>query len=385
MAENLLNPAWQDIDPGELKYILLERIGKPGQYDGRDANPFTFYLPLAGSSCQVKLTFAANKRITAIEPGPAFDRAVWAKVIADIEKSGSAKFGRDISFSRFQVGATWRGERSGVQILPLPADAPRAPFMIADHPFLLEFPIVESDSGSITNYRRMAEHRRMTYLLNVLLRGSITSLPKRPRHLWVHVRGNEGEFGEIRWVQEFFHADFGQIVVGELSSLDAPMMKEVDPKSYYDLVGHDGRDLEVPSDLDDSIRRYSQLSPADKAKFDRAGYWMTMYSRLWESSFSTAFAALVIAIETLADKTKPQGPSERFRNFIEQHAPGKALERRRKEMYDLRSQILHGDTLMEMDQDSDFGWAPPEQNDKDLLWELWGLTRIALRDWIKNP
>ena len=40
---------------------------------------------------------------------------------------------------------------------------------------------------------------------------------------------------------------------------------------------------------------------------------------------------------------------------------------------------------MEMDQDTDFGWSPPEQKEKDLLGELWGLTRIAMRNWLRKP
>jgi hypothetical protein len=71
--------------------------------------------------------------------------------------------------------------------------------------------------------------------------------------------------------------------------------------------------------------------------------------------------------------------------LIERYAPGASLEKRRREMYALRSDILHGSGLMEMDQDAHFGWAPPEQKGKDLMDELWGLTRIAMRNWLKNP
>jgi hypothetical protein len=73
MTTDLLQSGWTDLDSAELRFILLERIGKPGQYDGRDSNPNTFYLPLAGSSCRIKLTFSDSKHIVAIEPGPAFD------------------------------------------------------------------------------------------------------------------------------------------------------------------------------------------------------------------------------------------------------------------------------------------------------------------------
>ena len=83
MTTDLLPTSWTDLDSAELRFILLECIGKPGQYDGRDSNPNTFYLPLAGSSCRVKLTFSESKQIVAIEPGPAFDAAQWEKVVED--------------------------------------------------------------------------------------------------------------------------------------------------------------------------------------------------------------------------------------------------------------------------------------------------------------
>ena len=54
-----------------------------------------------------------------------FPAAQWKEVVAEIERSGPYKVGRDCSFSSFRVAGSWRGKRSGVQILPPPADAPR--------------------------------------------------------------------------------------------------------------------------------------------------------------------------------------------------------------------------------------------------------------------
>jgi hypothetical protein len=383
MAENLFLPAWKDVDQGELKSILHEHIGGHGQYDNRALDPYAFYLPLAGTSCRVKLTFSRKKQIVAIERGPAFDTSEWERIAADIEKTGPVRFGRDCSFSSFRVSGMWRGPRSGVQILPPPPDAPCAPVEMAEHPFLLEFPVVTSDLWPVTNYRRIVEHRRMTHLLNILLFGSTTCQPRRSRHLWASVPGDAGQFGGIKWVQEFFFSNFGEAVVDQLTASSAEPMQEVAPDAYYTNVGLDGRHLRVPSDLDEMICRYYQLSAGNRAKFNRTGFWMDMASRQWTLSFSAVFASLVIAVETLADKTKR--PTERFRDFIEQYAPGAALEARRNEMYDLRSEIIHGDTLMEVDQDASFGWAPPEQNDREILEELWRLTQIALRNWLRNP
>ena len=54
-------------------------------------------------------------------------------------------------------------------------------------------------------------------------------------------------------------------------------------------------------------------------------------------------------------------------------------------MYDLRSGILHGSELMAIDQDRDFGWDPFGEEDLELHRELWTVTRIAVRNWLRNP
>ena len=137
---NLLK--WPNLDSTELRVLLHEFIGGTGQSDDLgSAKPRNFYLPLAGPSCRVVLKFK-GKKIIAIEPGEAFDAAQWQQISNEIEHSitGGTKVGRDYSFSGRRVKGSWRGEHSGVQILPPPADAPSAPVEQADHPFILEFP-----------------------------------------------------------------------------------------------------------------------------------------------------------------------------------------------------------------------------------------------------
>jgi hypothetical protein len=52
-------------------------------------------------------------------------------------------------------------------------------------------------------------------------------------------------------------------------------------------------------------------------------------------------------------------------------------------MYDLRSRIIHGSELMQLDQDLAFGWDPPWWNERELNEELWKLTQTAARNWLK--
>jgi hypothetical protein len=79
------------------------------------------------------------------------------------------------------------------------------------------------------------------------------------------------------------------------------------------------------------------------------------------------------------------GAGQRFRDFFENYAPGAALKKRRDEIYSLRSSILHGSKLMQLDEGRDFGWDPPGWNEGELHRELWGVTQAALRNWLKNP
>jgi hypothetical protein len=119
MADNLLRKTWTSLDSQELRLLLNKRIGGTGQF-GRDANPNKFYLPWAREACRVVLTFE-DKKIIAVEPGPAFDAAEWTKIAEEIENAvlvGPSKVGREYSFSSHRVPGSWRGVRSGVQILP---------------------------------------------------------------------------------------------------------------------------------------------------------------------------------------------------------------------------------------------------------------------------
>jgi hypothetical protein len=292
-----------------------------------------------------------------------------------------------------------------VQILPAPENAPCANEG-ADNPFILEFPI--RDAGvwpttnySITNQRRRREHQKLTLLLNVLLRGTTKFLPERSRHFWANVRS--GAEPKIEWVQEWYFAGFGQIVIQELSAPVGEKLGQIESEKYYkEAGGLDGLGLHVPDDLDESICRYQSLPAALQAKFDRAAYWLSMASRQWEDSMSASYASLVSAAEALTpeDGTKHSvycnkcnenrthdvpGATGKFRSFFEKYTPDPGLRERRSKMYGLRSKILHGSDLMQLDQGRAIGWDPPWWNEQEMNTELWGLMRTAARNWLKDP
>ncbi len=104
---------------------------------------------------------------------------------------------------------------------------------------------------------------------------------------------------DIRWVQEWYSAPLDHVVPDELSPPAAETLEEVEPEEYCTSVGNDGRGLRDPADLDESICRYLDLSPGDRARFDRATFWLDMASRQWNSSVSASFAAFVSATKAL--------------------------------------------------------------------------------------
>ena len=271
MTDNLLADAWTNLDSTELRLLLRERIPGPGQYDGQSRS--RLYLPLADTSCRLVLTYR-DRRIVRVERGPAFDAAEWDRIREEIETSllvGPLKVGREYSFSSFRVHGSWRGNCSGVQILPPPADAPQSLFEIAEHPFILEFPITACKLWPITNHRRLREHRKLTLFLNVLLAGRTSLQPRRSEHFWASIHGDDGST-EIKWVQQFYFAPLGEVVIDQLSPCIGELLEEIAPEEYYARVGHDGKGLRLPTDLDDLICLYFQLSPGNRAKLDRAAF-----------------------------------------------------------------------------------------------------------------
>ena len=53
-------------------------------------------------------------------------------------------------------------------------------------------------------------------------------------------------------------------------------------------------------------------------------------------------------------------------------------------MYPLRSGVLHGSKLIEIDYALAFGWDPPWWNQREMHWDLWKITRVALRNWLER-
>src|SRR5260370_7536525 len=234
------------VDQHELRLLLDKRFGGPGQTDRQAGDADTLCLPVARDKCRVMLVFR-DGRLNAIQPGAAFNPQEWAGFLDDVVRGlrgGPSRTGRQYSFSGRRVLGSWRGVKSGVQILPPHPNAPRADIEFADHPFMLEFPIQESPFDFITNHRWIREHCRMTLLLNVLLRGGTTMQQSRDGYFWASIppTGNATASNRIEWVQRSFVAPLGLAIVETLSAPAQRTLVELPPdENYSDVVNHGTR------------------------------------------------------------------------------------------------------------------------------------------------
>lgn len=393
---SLLAERWKQFDSNELQLLLGEQFDSHGQYD-ETRTGVTYCLPSAGASCQIELDFSADGKLKNIRCGQAFDSAKWERIKTKIDhaiEGGEIKIGRDYSFSSARVEGSWRGALSRVQILPPPDDAPRAPSPIAEHPFILEFPFRTSDSGALTNRRRIQDHRKHTMLLNVLLNRGISFQSTRSAHFWANVPDEEGFRG--KWAQRFFPASVGLFIVDDLSTPASAALEVVAPEDYYSRADNDP--LRVPADLDESICRYRHVPAVERNKFELAIFWLDKARRLFDVAVSSSFIALVTAAESMTKRGVTHrsrcdecgcmithdepGATKNFKVFFETYAPDSTPSMRER-MYRLRSGIAHGTQIMRLDQDIAYGWDPTEWSQTELHWDLWNLTRTALRNWLK--
>jgi hypothetical protein len=114
-----------------------------------------------------------------------------------------------------------------------------------------------------------------------------------------------------------------------------------------------------------------------------------------------SFVAMVSAIEAFTDTSSQHtaqcnvcgepyrhivpGPTKAFRDFLATYAPGPQLNARRSEMYALRSGLVHGSVLMELDDERHSVWDPAQSQQLELWSELFGVTRTAVRNWLNDP
>jgi hypothetical protein len=263
---------------------------------------------------------------------------------------------------------------------PSRGKVPAPPHMLGDHPLLLEVRVPDSPDGLLRVLRADTAFREIDLLLGAFLFKVVGGPDGRHRAHWVYLPKAEPFDGSLE--PAFLQEGYALAGMEEASSTDfstwpeAEAMEEVDDANYYAIEGIGvGQQLQRPSSLGRLVDNFYLAPREDKERFLTFAFWLRFSDTAWAHAMSPSYAALVSAIEALmppqaagesckeCGRLVGPGPTQRFIDFIEHWASGIDARYRRR-LYALRSAILHGGKLFQMDRERWSGMSPLENQER---------------------
>lgn len=256
------------------------------------------------------------------------------------------------------------------QILPAPFNAPKVDYALASHAFNLEFSFPKSTHMQINIHRSSKKSKEIILLLNSLLRHGINLKERSSTYEWGLVIKNNKFSCEYVNLGYFGGSDDRE-KDGDGFTLctEYPELKLKKTNLYYSSYGisaSDTDDTYLPDNFEQSLKVFESLSQANQEMFLRASYWTQVAYKTFHISFSLAYSALITSIEVFLPNPKTRctecnrptseeccstckqpssGPTKQFRDFVDKYSPG-VKESARKKLYDIRSTITHGGSLL---------------------------------------
>jgi len=337
-------------------------------------------------------------RLADIVAGPALTRPeltrVRQRVEADLLTPTETQVGRVVLFASVPVTGYFR-YRDLFQWVPVPAGAPHPPFMMAEHPFLLEFHFRQSPDASIRQVRRAILERELELLAAGLLEFTIRGHGRLVHHHWVLMQDDVTQPWISGYRQEMYTWPGLVLEGGEFTDTRAlPQLVAVDPVEYYSRGGIGAeRVLEIPATLTDLLERFFRLPRSERERFLRACFWFQHAHTVRPRS--AAFTSMISAVEALMPAVRGApvceqckrpmgvGPTRMFTDFVDDLAPGASATEARKRFYGIRSALSHGGSLLHSDRRT---WSPQMTGAKIEEWEdlgaIWKLVRLVLVNWL---
>jgi hypothetical protein len=298
------------------------------------------------------------------------------------------------------------------QILPVPQYAPRPPFLIGEHPFLLEFPYTSSLDIMINGTRAQELANKYSRLLNLFLLGSVHLMNDMTQHRWVLPKDFNEHMVSEHLQRGYIYPGLGQMS-GSLSSIDGiSEISNVPFQEYYGstyVYASAGNIMAIPDNLAYSLDLALALLSDDWIKLYMACTWFSQAERLWNESYSSAFIALVSAMECLTDKPERcsecgQALSERmdkcrvchqakfsitkhFKSLLDKYVPfvnTPEWKSTKNRIYTVRSELAHGLDLLLRDLDPSFHIGVKTVDEDQMLRDLYFITRLCIYNWLHS-
>lgn len=299
--------------------------------------------------------------------------------------------------------------RDKFQILPVPEGSPKANQTIAYHPFLLQFGFISCPDPSISAMRRRKLQTELVRFLSFFTHGTVREEPSYSGFAWVVKTDEAGTFSsEYRQVGYFYKDLRGE----RRTYTDCSALKPIDTlaaTNYFQIHGDFNRTrlnfLLLPDNLTDLLDAAANLSANDQEKFFFACTWFYYSREIWFDSFSASFVALITALECLTEKptrcrecSSPKKDeiercstcgepryrlASNFKQLLERYGPPiDQYKPEKKLMYNVRSQLTHGLSLLNRDVEPG-NWISSKQNEQhELHRNVRFITQVAIYNWL---
>lgn len=394
------------VDQEELLVILLEHFNR-AEWRG---NRLRFHR--ADSPEQyLEVAFDDGDLIAAIEltPEVAVDReTIRGRVENALVRDQYPALGQRVGFCSQQVSGCFR-YRDSFQLVPVPRDAPRPTFLMADHPFLLQFSYTASPQMTIRHMRADRQARQYFRLLNLLVSARIHQGGRYGRWFWVlHADANPEDW-TCAWEQRGYTYRGNSGEIPEYSSGVDFVPIELRPAADYHTTafGAVGDALVLPDDIGASLDAAIGLRSDDWARFQRAiAYYDLAQTVSWDSN-SLAYIALVTAVEALVGDPErcptcrqPAADAvercatcglprfrvmRHFREFLEEHAPFPSDQLWARDLlYGMRSDLAHGRDVMDRDLRPLSMFSLQAMSEDVLSNAVHRMAGTAIRSWLRS-
>ena len=234
--------------------------------------------------------------------------------------------------------------------------------------------------------------------LNLVLRGHIKRFGVRAAdQTWANVWDNDDAV-TTKWVQPGYFIPNWIYQSSDFTTVDSiSPLPEVSDDVYRTRRGLGTDDVfEIPAVLGQVLNASQAAAPEKRGRFLRACYWYERSGAAWNMSVSLGHIAAVNAIETImppgsedrcpeCGMNRAAGPTRRFRDFVERYASLVAEEDRQR-VYGLRSALVHGGQVFDIDRPGAFGaLIPRDQNQRDTYSAARIIARDAITNWLLDP
>lgn len=293
------------------------------------------------------------------------------------------------------------------QILPAPDHFPRAPYLEAHHPCLLEvkynFAPDSSkrmpDQTEVPDWIQRKDHEKKV-IHEIMSLFDVFSFSKfvhtQDNHSWT-IRTDDTLAIEPEWRQLSYFVREHQHEISEFTNSPASQIDEINTAKFYNFGGrYVGSDFSVPDLFSDILDAYYSLDQDNKNAILRSATLFNNAIRIKPISPSISFACFASSIESLVDHihkgvkiekckecSAPRyAVTRKFTDFLTKYSSDSdELIRFYKKAYGQRSKILHAGALF-LGEHIPAGWAESDWEAYHMNSGIERICRIAFTNWI---